>query len=246
DNIVPKDELTSSVDPILDNVQVPAHLIPLIPKYPLYVGGLLNQPSRGKMKGKKLQPLMVGSDAWLAHMEEIYIEHEKELKYEKLRLEYTIKWEVDLDRAEFRENLLRNVVAYTDALHDYESKKLEIASRPPVLPVPKNKKKGKQKIKNTHVGKASTSTSTPVIMTDEKILKDLENLVSMCEHTVVMTISDALYYNPELMVMDANLKKRRADTNGNLDSHYGLYIPKKVCTAPDRLGSDTSSFNDTK
>ncbi|PKY62955.1 hypothetical protein RhiirA4_490473, partial [Rhizophagus irregularis] len=244
DNIVPKDELTSSVDLILD--KVPAHLIPLIPEYPLYVGGLLNQPSPGRIKGKKLQPLMVGSDAWLAHMEEIYKEHERERKYKELKLENSIKWEVDPDRAEFREDLSRNVTAYTDAFHEYESKKLEIASRPPPLPVPINIKKGKQKKKNTHVGKASTSTSMPVIKTDKEILKDLEHTVCIYEHTVVMIIRDASYYNPEIMVMDANSKKRRADTNGNLDSHYGLSIPKKVCILLDRFGLDTSSSNDAK
>ncbi|CAB4433730.1 unnamed protein product [Rhizophagus irregularis] len=50
DNNIPIDELSISTDPILD--KVPSHLIPLIPDYPLYAGGLRNQPSALKVKKK--------------------------------------------------------------------------------------------------------------------------------------------------------------------------------------------------
>ncbi|CAB4435802.1 unnamed protein product [Rhizophagus irregularis] len=244
DNNVPTDELTISTDPTFD--KVPSHLIPLIPEDPFYAGGLLNQPSSMKIKKKKLQPLLVGSDAWLAHMEEIYKEHESNKRFNERLLAYSNKWDIDSDRAEYRECLLDNVMTYTDAFHDYEVKKLEIASRPPPLPVPKNTKKGKQKKKNKQADNASTFTSTSDIKTDKEILEDLDYLVRDYENFAHMTRRHARLYEPDTMVMDANLKKRRADTNGNLDSHYGLYIPKKVCTTPDRLGSDISSSNDTK
>ncbi|PKY28361.1 hypothetical protein RhiirB3_480835, partial [Rhizophagus irregularis] len=40
---------------------VPEHYIPLIPPFPVYEGGRLNQPSRLKIHTKQLQPLAVGS-----------------------------------------------------------------------------------------------------------------------------------------------------------------------------------------
>ncbi|PKY56023.1 hypothetical protein RhiirA4_509744 [Rhizophagus irregularis] len=244
DNNVPTDESIVSTDAILD--KVPPHLIPLIPDDPFYAGGLLNQPSSNKIKNKKLQPLVVGSDAWLAHMEEIYNKHESTKRHNEKILAYSIKWDTDSDRAEYRECLLDNVMTYTDVFHDYEVKKLEIASRPPPLPVPKNTKKGKQKKKNKQADNASTSTSTPDIKTDKEILEDLDDLVRYYEDHPYMTRRQARLYEPDTMVMDANLTKRCADINGNLDSHYGFHITKKVCIALDRLGSDTSSPNDTK
>ncbi|CAB4435176.1 unnamed protein product [Rhizophagus irregularis] len=244
DNNVPINEPIVSIDAILD--KVPSYLIPLIPDAPFYAGGMLNQPSFMNIKRKKLEPLTVGSDAWLAHMEEIYKEHESIKRRNENKSAFSIKWETGPDRAEYREYLCENVVNYTDAFHDYEVKKLEIASRPPPLPVPKKTKKGKQKIKNKQTDNASTSTSTPDIKTDEEILKDLDYMVHLYEDIPYMNRRHARLYEPDTMVMDANLAKRYADTNGNLDSHYGFHITKKVCTALDRLGPDTSSPNDTK
>ncbi|PKY50803.1 hypothetical protein RhiirA4_467458 [Rhizophagus irregularis] len=182
DNNVPTDESIVSTDPILD--KVPSHLIPLIPDYPFYAGGLLNQPSPGKIKGKKLQPLVVGSEAWLAHMEEIYVRHERDRIYKEKLLAYSIKWDTDPDRAEYREDGVWVLMAYTDALHAYELKKLEIASRPPCLPVTKNTNKKKQKKKNKQADNASTSTSTPAIMTDKEFLEQLHSEVLNYEHGV--------------------------------------------------------------
>ncbi|CAB4414247.1 unnamed protein product [Rhizophagus irregularis] len=182
DNNVPTDESIVSTDPILD--KVPSHLIPLIPDYPFYAGGLLNQPSPGKIKGKKLQPLVVGSEAWLAHMEEIYVRHERDRIYKEKLLAYSIKWDTDPDRAEYREDGVWVLMAYTDALHAYELKKLEIASRPPCLPVTKNTNKKKQKKKNKQADNASTSTATPAIMTDKEFLEQLHSEVLNYEHGV--------------------------------------------------------------
>ncbi|PKK70584.1 hypothetical protein RhiirC2_849818 [Rhizophagus irregularis] len=55
--------------------KVPEEYIPLISRYAIYEGGRLNQPSCLKIKKKKLQPLAVGSDGWLAYMKAIYDEH---------------------------------------------------------------------------------------------------------------------------------------------------------------------------
>ncbi|PKY45305.1 hypothetical protein RhiirA4_516346 [Rhizophagus irregularis] len=226
DNNVPIDEPIVSTDTMLD--KVPPHLIPLIPKDPLYVGGRLNQPSFLKIKKKNLQPLAVGSDAWLAIMEEIYIEHESTKRHNEKILAYSIKWDTDSARAEYRECLLDNVMTYTNVFHDYEVKKLEVALRPPSLPVPKNTKKGKQKKKNKQVDNASTSTFTPDIKTDKEILEDLDNSVRSYESHAYMTRRQATLYEPDTMVMDANLTKRCADINGNLDSHY-------VCPASHKI-----------
>ncbi|PKY60721.1 hypothetical protein RhiirA4_484749, partial [Rhizophagus irregularis] len=243
DNNVPTDEPTVPTDPIFD--KVPSYLIPLIPEEPFYVGGLLNQPSFMNIKRKKLQPLTVGSDPWLAHMEAIYREHELTRKHNENLLAFSIKWGVDSSRAEYRENMLNRVVDYTDAFHEYESKKLEIASRPPPLPVPKDTKKGKQKKKNKQADK-STSTSRPKIKTENEILEDLLSAVNTYEDQPSMLRCSTKFYEPEVTVMDANLTKRRADINSNLDSHHGFIKTKKVCIALDRLSSDSSSCNDTK
>ncbi|CAB4421843.1 unnamed protein product [Rhizophagus irregularis] len=243
DNNVPMDESTSSTDPILD--KVPAHLIPLIPKDPFYAGGVLNQPSFLKIKKKNLQPLMVGSDAWLAHMEEIYKRYETDRRYNEKKLANSIKWDIDPDRAEYREDSTWILMAYTDAFHSYELKKLEIASRPPCLPVTKNTNKKKQKKKNKQADIASTSTTMPAVMTDKETLEELQSEVLNYDHGVYEHYRKARAYEPETMIMDVNLSKRRADINGNLDTHYGLHMTKKVCIALNRLGSDVSSFNDT-
>ncbi|PKY58061.1 hypothetical protein RhiirA4_479641, partial [Rhizophagus irregularis] len=244
DNDVPTDELIASTDPLLD--KVPSHLIPLIPEDPIYAGGLFSQPPSRKVIKKNLQPLMVGSDAWLAHMEQIYKQHEAQERYKEHLLACGIKWDIDPDRGEYRNDSLQVLMAYTDAFHDYELKKLEIASRPPVLPVTKNMNKKKQKKKNKQVDNASTSTPMPAIMTDNEILEELHSTVMDREHGIVYHYKQATLYQPELMVMDVNLTKRRADINGNLDIHYGLHMTKKVCIALNRLGSDISSSDDTK
>ncbi|PKY62632.1 hypothetical protein RhiirA4_489438, partial [Rhizophagus irregularis] len=243
DNNVPTDELIVSTDLLLD--KVPSYLIPLIPEEPFYEGGRLNQPSAQKIKKKKLQPLTVGSDAWLAHMNELYQEHEMIRKYNENLLAYTIKWGVDSKRADYRESLLLNVIDFTDAFHNFELKKLEIASRPPPLPVPKDTKKGKKQNEQRLADKAASALKAQIKM-DNEILEDLWRTVRIYEDTPSKTRCDAELYEPEIAVMDVNLNKRRADINSNLDSHHGLFKTKKVCIALERLGSDSSLCNDTK
>ncbi|CAB4428172.1 unnamed protein product [Rhizophagus irregularis] len=224
DNNVPTDELIVSTDLLLD--KVPSYLIPLIPEEPFYEGGRLNQPSAQKIKKKKLQPLTVGSDAWLAHMNELYQEHEMIRKYNENLLAYTIKWGVDSKRADYRESLLLNVIDFTDAFHNFELKKLEIASRPPALPVPKDTKKGKKQNEQRLADKAASALKAQIKM-DNEILEDLWRTVRIYEDTPSKTRCDAELYEPEIAVMDVNLNKRRADINSNLDSHHGLFKPKR-------------------
>ncbi|PKB93352.1 hypothetical protein RhiirA5_441526 [Rhizophagus irregularis] len=61
---------------------IPAHYVPLIPEERFYDGGVHNQPSRSQIRKHKLKPLKVGSEAWLAHMEEIHNIHLKNLQHE--------------------------------------------------------------------------------------------------------------------------------------------------------------------
>ncbi|CAB5159190.1 unnamed protein product [Rhizophagus irregularis] len=70
--------------PVVVNIfeNVPAHYVLLIPARPLYDGGVYNQPSRNQIRERKLKPLTVGSEAWLAHMEEIYNIHLENLQYD--------------------------------------------------------------------------------------------------------------------------------------------------------------------
>ncbi|PKY62019.1 hypothetical protein RhiirA4_524843, partial [Rhizophagus irregularis] len=199
DNNVPTDELTVSTDPTFD--KVPSYLIPLIPEDPFYAGGLLNQPSFMKIKKKKLQPLMVGSDAWLAHMEEIYKRHKADKRHNEKLLAYSIKWDTDPDRAEYREDSLMILMEYTNAFHDYELKKLEIASRPPCLPVTKNMNKKKQKKKNKQADNASTSTPMPAIVTDKEMLEELHSQVLNYDHGVYDHYRQARQYQPEVMLI---------------------------------------------
>ncbi|PKY59775.1 hypothetical protein RhiirA4_482798 [Rhizophagus irregularis] len=222
---VPTDKSTVSIDPTFD--KVPSHLIPLIPEDPFYAGGVLNQPSFLNIKRKKLQPLTVGSDAWLAHMEEIYKRHETDRKEKENLLAYSIKWDTDPGRAEYREDSLNALMNYTNAFQDYEYKNWKW-------------------LLDHHTDNASTSTPVPYIMTDEEILEELHLQVIIYDDAIYGHYREAKLYYPENMVMDVNFNKRRADINGNLDTHYGLYMTKKVCTALNRLGSDISSSNDTK
>ncbi|PKK56157.1 hypothetical protein RhiirC2_800627 [Rhizophagus irregularis] len=80
---------------------VPEHYILLIPQYAIYEGGRLNQPSRVKVRKKKLQPLAIGSDGWLAHMKEIYDDYETMTKYEQDRIIAGIQWDTTPDQGEY-------------------------------------------------------------------------------------------------------------------------------------------------
>ncbi|POG59289.1 hypothetical protein GLOIN_2v1885163 [Rhizophagus irregularis DAOM 181602=DAOM 197198] len=83
---------------IIDTFEnVPAHYVLLIPEEPFYKGGLLNQPSRSKIRKRNLNPLTVGSNAWLAHMKEIYDQHEEDMKYEREKTDAGIRWDTTPD-----------------------------------------------------------------------------------------------------------------------------------------------------
>ncbi|UZO04895.1 uncharacterized protein OCT59_025257 [Rhizophagus irregularis] len=80
------------VDPnppvVIDNLEnVPKHYIPLIPDEPFYEGGLYNQPSHRNIRKRNLKLLTVGSNAWLAHMKEIYDIHIENTQYEQAKID---------------------------------------------------------------------------------------------------------------------------------------------------------------
>ncbi|EXX64108.1 hypothetical protein RirG_145950 [Rhizophagus irregularis DAOM 197198w] len=101
---------------------VPEHYIPLIPQSAIYEGGRLNQPSRMKVWKKKLQPLAVGSDGWLAHMKEIYDHHESMTEYQQGKIDAGIQWETTPDQGEYRRDLCDLIMQVTNNKHDYEMK----------------------------------------------------------------------------------------------------------------------------
>ncbi|PKC13888.1 hypothetical protein RhiirA5_410075 [Rhizophagus irregularis] len=84
ENSVTSPTIVDPTPPVVVNIfeNVPAHYVLLIPARPLYDGGVYNQPSRNQIRERKLKPLTVGSEAWLAHMEEIYNIHLENLQYD--------------------------------------------------------------------------------------------------------------------------------------------------------------------
>ncbi|CAG8767439.1 18215_t:CDS:2, partial [Rhizophagus irregularis] len=105
---------------------VPEHYIPLIPQSAIYEGGRLNQPSRMKVWKKKLQPLAVGSDGWLAHMKEIYDHHESMTEYQQGKIDAGIQWETTPDQGEYRRDLCDLIMQrHSQQLKEYEQKKQE-------------------------------------------------------------------------------------------------------------------------
>ncbi|PKK62425.1 hypothetical protein RhiirC2_790412, partial [Rhizophagus irregularis] len=163
--------------------------------------GRLNQPSR--LKRKKLQPLAVGSDGWLAFMKEIYDDHCASMKYEQDRINAGIKWDTTPDQGEYRKGLCDLVTKITDAHHQYELKSLELSTE--VIPdVP------------------PASGYLPK--------KELRSRFSNLDLALIVN-----YHRDEIgldfqpcAIMDDRPLKRRANDNGNLDTHYGYHINKKV------------------
>ncbi|PKC00760.1 hypothetical protein RhiirA5_427731, partial [Rhizophagus irregularis] len=194
---------TSSVN--TDNWKnVPKHYVPLIPQSAIYEGGRLNQPSRMKIWKKKLQPLAVGSDGWLTYMKEIYDHHSMLLKYEQDRIIAGIKWNTTPDQGEYRKNLCNIVMEVTDAHHNYELKLLEMSIKVTPVVAPRE---------------------------DNEILENLRSWVKTYEDVFIIE-----YYRDEIglndqscAIMDDRPLKRRADDNGNLDTHYGYHKDKKIC-----------------
>ncbi|CAG8588913.1 hypothetical protein GLOIN_2v1883375 [Rhizophagus irregularis DAOM 181602=DAOM 197198] len=220
---------TSNDNPIspanTDNWEnVPEHYIPLIPQYAVYEGGRLNQPSRHKVSKKKLQPLAVGSDGWLALMKEIYDDHVSTIKYEQGRINAGIQWDTTPDQGEYREDLCNRVMEVTNAQYNYEMKLLEISSQViPELPTVsgplkqcERKKREKRRL---------------------QILQDIER--KKLEDTEIL---EELRSWP-CAIMDDRPLKRRASDNGNLDTHYSYHKNKKVriLSALKDLGNSSSA-----
>ncbi|PKK77260.1 hypothetical protein RhiirC2_771531 [Rhizophagus irregularis] len=223
---------------------VPEHYIPLIPQSAIYEGGRLNQPSRMKVWKKKLQPLAVGSDGWLAHMKEIYDNHSMLTKYEQDRIIAGIKWDTTPDQGEYRKDLCNLVMEVTDAHHNYELKLLELSIEvtPEVPPVSGHLSKSEYK-KREKRRKEKELKLAQKKREDTKILEELRSWVNTYEDAFIIG-----YYRDEIglafqpcTIMDDKPLKRRANDNGNLDTHYGYHINKKVCILSASKDSGNSS-----
>ncbi|PKB92878.1 hypothetical protein RhiirA5_443068 [Rhizophagus irregularis] len=104
-----------------------------------------------KIWKKKLQPLAVGSDGWLALMKEIYDHHITMTEYEQERIIAGIQWDTTPDQGEYRKDLCDLVMELTTAHHNYEQKLLEISSAvipelPPISgPLKQSERKKREK-----------------------------------------------------------------------------------------------------
>ncbi|PKC02742.1 hypothetical protein RhiirA5_424789 [Rhizophagus irregularis] len=245
DSSVSSPPMVDLAPPIIVDIyeNMPAHYVPLIPDSPLYDGpmkkdwwGLHNQPFRSRIKRHKLRPLTVGSEAWLAHMEEIYNIHLENLQYD---LDKKSQWETSDEKAAisqwetsdikgtYRRDLCDIIMEYTTAYHNYELKLREVSAKALIVLEPlvrpsnreyRNREKYLlQKLKNEEE--------------DKEILAELLNRVEHLDHAIYCEynrIEVGLKFYP-YAVMDDRILKRRAIENGNLDSHYGLHKEKKVC-----------------
>ncbi|GBC22134.2 hypothetical protein GLOIN_2v1674323 [Rhizophagus irregularis DAOM 181602=DAOM 197198] len=212
---------------------VPEHYIPLIPPFPIYEGGRLNQPSRLKIQTKQLQPLAVGSDGWLALMKEIYDDYISSTKYEQGKIDAGIQWETTPDQGEYRRDLCDLIMQVTNNKHEYEMKLLEISSSvPPELPIVTGP------IKNSERKKREKRHSQKLKEFERKKQEDTEILADL--HSRVINEDDIFYmeyyksdyslaYQP-CAIMDDRPLKRSARDNGNLDTHYSYHIDKKIAT----------------
>ncbi|PKY48391.1 hypothetical protein RhiirA4_463975 [Rhizophagus irregularis] len=211
---IPSSSISTTTLEVLNNV--PSHFIPIIPDYPIYAGGYLNQPTKSKIKKKNLQPLMVGCDDWLAFMQEYYDAHESKRLYLEELNRLKIKWNTNEDRAEYREDTFNYIMEINNTHHARELKKIEIfdkASRHPKNP-----------------GKHQHTYQSSVIQKDQEILEELNDSFSSWD--LALTVHHSKYRSEDLIsdtIMEDNPLKRRADINGNLDSHYGVHLNKRVC-----------------
>ncbi|CAG8717537.1 hypothetical protein GLOIN_2v1491859 [Rhizophagus irregularis DAOM 181602=DAOM 197198] len=248
DSSVASTSIENSIPPVNTNnwENVPEHYIPLIPPFPVYEGGRLNQPSHLKIRTKQLQPLAVGSDGWLALMKEIYDDHVSMTKYERGKIDAGIQWETTPDQGEYRRDLCDLIMQVTDNKHEYEMKLLEISSLvPPELPIvpgpiknserKKREKRHSQKLKEFERKKQE----------DTEILEDLRSKVINEDDIFYMEYyrkEYSLTYQP-CAIMDDRPLKRSASDNGNLDTYYGYHKDKKVCilSAPKDLENSSST-----
>ncbi|PKB94486.1 hypothetical protein RhiirA5_438653 [Rhizophagus irregularis] len=224
---------------------VPEHYIPLIPVSAIYKGGVLNQLSRMKIWKKKLQPLAVGSDGWLAHMKEIYDHHKTMMEYEQERIIAGIQWDTSPDQGEYQRDLCNVTMEFTNAHYNHGMKLTEISSEViPDLPTVSGPLKESER-------KKLEKRQSQLLKEFEQRKRDnaeiLENLNSW-----VIIYEDALadYFRKDISlafqpcaIMDDRPLKRRANDNGNLDTHYGCHKDKKVCilSALKDLGNSPSA-----
>ncbi|PKB93217.1 hypothetical protein RhiirA5_441985, partial [Rhizophagus irregularis] len=211
---------------------VPEHYIPLIPPFPVYEGGRLNQPSRLKIHTKQLQPLAVGSDGWLALMKEIYDDYISSTKRDQKKIEAGIQWETTPDQGEYRRNLCDLIMQVTDHIHDYEKKLLEISSLvPPELPIVTGPIKNSERKKREKRHAQQLKDFERKKQEDTEILEDLHGWVTNEVDIIYMEYyrgDYSLAYQP-CALMDDRPLKRKARDNGNLDTHYSYHLDKKVC-----------------
>ncbi|GBC49703.2 hypothetical protein GLOIN_2v1601737 [Rhizophagus irregularis DAOM 181602=DAOM 197198] len=212
DSSVAPTPTANSISPVNTNIweNVPEHYIPLIPPYDIYEGGRFNQPSRGKIWKKNLQPLAVGSDGWLAFMKVIYDEHVSRTKYLQGKIDAGIQWETTPDQGEYRSNLCSLVMQVTNHKHEYEMKLLEISSSvPPELPIvtgPINNSERKKREK-CHLQKLKEFDRKK--QEDTEILADLRSRVSNEEDIFYMEYYKkdySLAYQPCAIMDDRPLK----------------------------------------
>ncbi|PKK64169.1 hypothetical protein RhiirC2_854510 [Rhizophagus irregularis] len=236
-----RDRISFSTNDNWENV--PEHFIPLIPQHPIYEGGRLNQPSRAKIRKKKLKPLAAGSDSWLACMQEIYDDHVSTTKYEQDKIDAGIKWDTTPDQGQYRNNLCNLVIRFTDIHHAYQSKLLELSTEviPEIPPISEfsSKPEYHKLVKRRKDQLAQKKRE------DAEILEELRSRVDCIEDVFIIE-----YYRDEIglayqpcAIMDDRPLKRRAKDNGNLDTHYGYHINKKVyiLSIPKDLENSSSS-----
>ncbi|CAB5206073.1 unnamed protein product [Rhizophagus irregularis] len=116
---------------------------------------------------------------------------------------------------------------YTTAHHNYELKSREVSSKAQIvlapLVRPSNREfRNREKFLRERMQKAEE---------DKEILADLRWRVEHLDHAIYCEYHReevGLKFHP-CAVMDDRILKRRADENGNLDSHYSLHKDKKVC-----------------
>ncbi|CAG8751750.1 4307_t:CDS:2 [Rhizophagus irregularis] len=211
---------------------VPEHYIPLIPQSAIYEGGRLNQPSHNKVQKKKLQPLAVGSDGWLAHMKEIYDDHVSMIEYEQGRIDAGIQWGTTPDQGEYRMDLCNHVMEFTNAQYNYEMKLLEISSEViPDLPTVSGPLKQSERKKHEKRRLQLLREIERKKQEDTEILEELYSRVHNLENIFCIE-----YYTKEIglafqscAIIDDRPLKRSASDNSNLDTHYGYHKDKKVC-----------------
>ncbi|CAG8726036.1 uncharacterized protein OCT59_005973 [Rhizophagus irregularis] len=199
-----------------------------------------------KVWKKKLQPLAVGSDGWLAHMKEIYDHHEMMTEYEQGRIIAGIQWDTTPDQGEYRRDLCNLVMEVTNAQYNYEMKLLEISSEViPEIPIVSGALKQSERKKREKRRLQKLQEIERKKHEDTEILEELRSWVYRYE-----TIFDVNYYRREIglafqpcAIMDDRPLKRRASDNGNLDTHYGYHKDKKVCilSALKDLGNSSSA-----